>query len=206
MVLDMGSLLGDILALGMATLFFQLPKVAAKLFAKGQKPLGLVAVACGIGLLTFIYVGQSEVAWQKANDPLSIIMAEGKQIENHSNIHIVATSLIGLLYGCALLLSYLYYSDKKNNRPLDSELAMSSLGRELQERLLPLRGLFQRASAKPKNMAEARVSEYIQTLEEKERILQDTLIQQENARDYELAALENARKRIKLAIRTAYKY
>lgn len=207
MVLDMGDLLGHILALGMATLFCILPKVTAKLFAKKGKSrkLGFLAIICGLGLLSFIYIGQSEVVRQEANDPLNMLVNNSAD-HGESKTHIVATGLIGLLYTCAVFLSYIYYSDETKFRPKAFSLSMSKLARVFKHELQILQGLFDRAKEKPGLTASGKVNEYIRTLEKRERELEDKLFRQENARDYELATFENAKARITAAIKVAYKY
>lgn len=203
-VLGLGELLGSVLALGMAVLFAFLPKVAAKLFAQKNYGLGLVAICCGLGLLSFIYIGQAEVARQLANDPLPAILEVETDTETKSNLHVVATSLIALLYMCSVFLGYLFYRDESEFHDTKFGLSMSKLGRAFQYKLLPLFGRFQRAEAKPKIIAEGRVNEHIKELENKESELQHELDLKKAARNFELAVLTNARNRISHAIETAY--
>ena len=204
-LLDTGVVVGNLLAMGMATLFTVLPKVAAKLMAKKRFGLSIIAIICGLGLLSFIYVGQVEVARHNAANPLNTFMAADIDTEAESNIHIVATSLIALLYVIGTFLSYLFYSDQTKFGPMGFRLSMSKLGRVFQYRLLRLKGHYERALAKPKTIAEAKVYGQIQSLERRERELVSKLCKQESDRNYELAVLDNARKRIEAAIRTAYK-
>lgn len=204
-VLGLGELLGSVLALGMAVLFALLPKVAAKLFAKDNYRLGLIAIFCGLGLLAFIYIGQSEVAWQLANDPLANLLEVKTDTESESSLHVVATGLIALLYACSVFLSYLYYRDEADFHKTDLALSMSKIGRAIRYKLTPLFGRFIRAEAKPKIIAEGRVNEYIKELENKESRLEQELALKKAARNYELAVLNNARNRIIHAIETAYR-
>lgn len=204
MVLDMGDHLGAILALGMAALFAVLPKTTAKLLAKKDYGLAFAGIVCGVGLLSFIYVGQSEVASQKADDPLNLVLEDS--IETGSHAHIVATGLVALLYNCALFISFLYYRDNEAFRPTFLRLSMSELGRAFQYSLIPLRGRYKRASARPANIAEGRVNDFARELGQKERELQSRLYEQESNRNYEQAVLDNARKRIRAAIEAAYKH
>jgi len=204
MVLDMGEPLGDVLALGMAALFAVLPKITSKLLAKKDYGLSFMGIVCGIGLLSFIYVGQSEVVRKKTDDPLNLVLADSVEIGSHA--HIVATSLVALLYTCALFISFLYYRDNEAFRPTFLRLSMSKLGRAFQYALTPLRGRYKRAAARPENIAEGHVNDFARELGKKERELQSRLYEQESNRNYELAVLDNARKRIKTTIEAAYKH
>ncbi|MDW3210282.1 MAG: hypothetical protein R8N23_10470 [Reichenbachiella sp.] len=203
LVLDM-PVLGNILALGMATLFSVLPKVTGKLLVKKRYDLIVIAFILGLGLLSFIYVGQAEVARQEAADPLTFYLDPDSAPRRESQKHIIATGLITLLYGFAVFLSYLYYSDAKNFQPLRSRLSMSELWRAFQYRVLLLKGRFERANAKPTITAEGRVTDHLNSLEKEARELEKKLARMEHDYKYELDMHKNARLRITQAIEIAY--
>ena len=196
--------LGKVLALGMATLFSVLPKVTGKLLVQRRSWLIGIAFTLALGLLAFIYIGQSEVALQKANDPLEMLLNPDSTTETGTQKHVIATGLIGLLYGFSVFLSYLYYADAKAFEGTDKSLTMSRLWRALQYRLLLLKGRFDRAFGKPKIIAEGRVNDHLISLEREEREQQNKLARMEHEYRYELDMLKNARARIRLAIETAY--
>lgn len=206
MVLDMPGL-GNILACGMATLMAILPKVTAKLLVGKRHGLALLAMLLGIGLMSFLFVGQKEVAAQNAQDPLAgvyMMDAEVAADASQSNTHIVATGLVALLYSIATFIGYLYYADEKRPKPTGYQLSMSKLGREFQYRLLLLKGRFQRAFAKPTQTAEARVIEVMQKLETDLKKYKRELIKLEGRRAYDFQGLANAKARVLAGIRTTF--
>lgn len=202
MVLDVGELLGALLALGMATLFAVLPKVAAKLLVRQQYGLSAIAILCGLGLISFIYLGQMEVAHQKANDPLAGLL--GTEVQEASSFHLVATALVALLYVCATFLSFLYFADYKGFKPKQDRAYANWLSRLFQWQAHLLQGQYDRALLKPTLLAEQRVDAHIQTLEEKEAKLSSTLHKLKANYRFDQQSFENAQKRLEAAIWAAY--
>lgn len=209
MVLGLGDELGTVLALGMATLFAILPKKTGQLLTRqGHEKSALVAFTLGIGLLSFIYIGQAEVVRQEANDPLKMLLADPEILdsESESKRHLISTGLIALLYCFATFISYLYYSDIKRGKPLNNWMSISAVRRSIQFLIDPLQKRLARLTAQPAITAESRVKDYIQSLEARERELERNLVKQEGALNYELAVLENARASVEAAIQSAYKH
>ncbi|MFY0689075.1 MAG: hypothetical protein JXQ90_18030 [Cyclobacteriaceae bacterium] len=203
MVLDMPAI-GNILAFGMALLFGILPKVTAKLLAKKSYGLAVFSMVIGLGLLSFIFLGQKEAALQREQNPLRVVMASNTEVSLESSTHVVATFLMGLLYSTAIFLGFLYYSVERNFKPTWFQLSMSQLGREFQYRLLLLKGQFDRASAKPGKKAEAIVGERLRTLETNLKGYKRKLDKLEGQRNYDLQVLANAKARVMAVIYTAY--
>ncbi|MER3329381.1 MAG: hypothetical protein RIF34_07380, partial [Candidatus Kapaibacterium sp.] len=127
----------------MATIFAVLPKVIAKLLTIKWYGLAVMAILLSAGLLVFIYVGQREVSIQKAADPLKMLVQGNEEIDTESQVHVIVTSLIGLLFSISTLLSYLYYMSNKDFKPMNFKLLMSKLWRVLQYKLLIVRGRFE---------------------------------------------------------------
>lgn len=202
-LLDTGELVGNFLALGMATLFTVLPKVIAKLFAKESYPLGSFAILLGIGLLAFIFIGQKEVAEQI--DPIETFLASDTGVEIESNTHFVATALVTLLFTIGTFLSYLFYSDRAKDKPMIFKLAMSKLARLFQFNLLILRGFFKRAESKPRIGAESKVNDKLEEMEKEVRELQLSLDRKQADLKHDLDKHNNRKERIKAAIEAAYK-
>ncbi|MAE86214.1 MAG: hypothetical protein CMB80_26000 [Flammeovirgaceae bacterium] len=205
LVLDMPAF-GNVLALGMATLFSVLPKVTGKLLTMTQKRHDLIVFAflLGLGLLSLIYVGQAEVARQETADPLTFYLDPDTAPRHESQQHIIATTLISLLYGFAVWLSVIYYADTRDFKSTGMGLLMSKLWRWFQYRLLLAKGRFERANAKPTITAEGRVTDHLNALEKEARELEKKLTRMEHDYKYELDMHKNARARIILAIEIAY--
>lgn len=210
-MLDMGVIPGNALALGMATLFVALPKISAQLFVREKIGLGVLGILCGVGLMFIAYMGQKAVAAKKANNVMDIILAGGASIEPSSSteighVHLTATGLLALLFTCSLFLSYVFYRDEAKFKPTKRRLIFSRLLRIFEQKHIPLLGRFERAEDNPLLVAQGRVNARIADLEEEELRLQRKLDITKGHKRYELEALGNLRARIGMAIQTAYKY
>ncbi len=205
-LLDMGVLMGGILAFAMSILLMVLSKVTAKLLVKKDRLSSFFAGIISSGFLYFIFTAQKAVALERQNDPLNMLMTASNDSMAESNIHLVATGMVVLVYSCSVFLNFLYYRDHKADKNMLFQLAMSKLWRLFEYHLLLLRGKFQRTSAKPKIIAERKVYDFIRDKQVEEQGLVSKLSELKGKRDYELAELDNARKRIRTAIKAAYKH
>ncbi|MEP1782120.1 hypothetical protein [Reichenbachiella sp.] len=209
LVLDMPGL-GNGLAFGMAVLMGTLPKITAKLLAsenKKRQPLALIAIALSIGLICFIFFGQKEVTIQGPQNPLTSFLAGEQELSDapESNRHIIATALVTLLYSIATFIGYLYYSDETRFKPTGYRLSMSKLSRSFRYQLTIAKGRFDRALSKLTTMAEAPVNKRIYRLETNLKKYKRELDKYEQQQNYELQGIENAKARVKAAIKTIYR-
>lgn len=206
--LDMPDLATSIAAV-IAFVISLLPKVTAKLLAKKEYLLAMVAILFGIGLMGFIYIGQYQVTIDAMNnpDPLALLLdADHTVSEATSNRHIIATALTCLLYAIATFTSYLYYSEQyKENPKTSQQFKWADILRTLESQFAFVQSRFQRAFDKPTHIAEAVVRKQMEAcqkiIDEKEKKLSN----QEIIHKYRLDRLTNTEKQVKTVIELTYR-
>ena len=159
-VLDLQTL-APFLSLSMGILLGILAKVCAKLLVRGERQLFNVGITLFLSLMVFIFLGQQAAANMQASDPMAIFLDEAPPT-TQSNRHYIATGLTIALFFLAVFIDYLVGMDEKDRKDDKQQLELSSLVRESSSKSTLLQGAYERALAKPTNIAEERVNNRIQ--------------------------------------------